>query len=120
MTRMWLCLAGQACEDVVLCERALQNAPGQAALFCVFDGHTGRGAADEVKALMPQQLSQKLRGMHAELEAGVGLGEAWREVYTQVDSAIQSEDGCTATTLLAWQDGRGQTCFQVDMTSLCA
>ena len=98
---------------MVLCQRALPGAPCDAALFCVFDGHNGRGAAEEVKAMMPRHVAQRLGGMRSELESGAGLGDAWREIYTQVDAAIQSEDGCTATTLLAWQDSAGATCFQV-------
>ena len=51
----------QVCEDVVLCQRTLPGVAGQAALFCVFDGHNGRSAADEAAHLLPKTLTQHLQ-----------------------------------------------------------
>ena len=51
----------QACEDVVLCQRTLPGVACQAALFCVFDGHNGRAAADEAAQLLPKNLTQHLQ-----------------------------------------------------------
>lgn len=79
----------------------------------MFDGHNGRGAADEVKSILPQRLALQLADRAADLASGLGAGSAWRDVFTGVDAAIQSEDGCTATTLLAWSNAAGATCFQV-------
>lgn len=97
----------------MLCQRTVPGAPCDAALFCVFDGHNGRSAADEVKVMLPKMLSERLPGLSDRLESASGLGDAWGAVYSKIDAAIQSEDGCTATTLLAWQDRSGRCCIQV-------
>ncbi|KAK9810559.1 hypothetical protein WJX73_000740 [Symbiochloris irregularis] len=42
-----------------------------------------------------------------------GHGRRHKACEDAVDAAIKSEDGCTATTLLTWQDQHGRSCFQV-------
>ena len=54
-------MQAQPCEDVAHCQRTLPGVACQAALFCVFDGHNGRNAADEVAQHLPRILTQHLQ-----------------------------------------------------------
>jgi protein phosphatase len=108
---------GQTCEDVACAEcplhgseEALGGTP--AALFCVFDGHCGRGAADAASTALPDEVSKRLTGVREQLAAAVGAEDMLRSAFLATDQAISAEEGCTATAVLMWRDGQGDVCLQ--------
>lgn len=106
----------QANEDVTLAEAELRGAGGPAALLCVFDGHCGRRAAEQVAAALPRELGARLPAQAAELAAGRGARAAWEAAFQATDAGLTAEEGCTATALLAWRDASGATCLQARPT----
>lgn len=108
--RMAFCVQG--CEDVSACmEGLLGNEGPPTVLFGLYDGHCGRGAAAEAAEALPAQLRARLAG--SELAAGGGQADAWAEAFLATDAGLRSEEGCTATALLAWADANGAVCLQV-------
>jgi serine/threonine protein phosphatase PrpC len=77
----------------------------QAALFCIFDGHHGRGAAEQAAALLPPQLIAHLRrapaaaAAAAETASGAGagagsqLGAPAAAAATDADSSAGAGEG---------------------------
>jgi serine/threonine protein phosphatase PrpC len=103
----------QGTEDVGMCQEAVLGAAEPAVLFGVFDGHCGRGAAEEAKAALPLQLAQRLKQVTARLAAGAGADTVWEEAFLATDDSLRSEEGCTATAVLVWRDAQGAVCLQV-------
>lgn len=110
----------QACEDVALAECPLHGSdvalgPGSiAALFCVFDGHCGRGAADAASMVLPDEVSERLATPEgaAGLLSGEGARDLLHDAFLATDDRINSEEGCTATAVLAWRGADGAVLLQ--------
>ena len=79
----------------------------------MYDGHCGRAAADEARVLLAEELDARLPGAANDLASGAGVQRVWEAAFLATDAAIRSEDGCTATALLAWTDASGAVCLQV-------
>ena len=47
------------------------------------------------------------------LNRGEGLAHVWEEVFLEVDSKLDTEDGTTATAVLVWRDLDDNVCLQV-------
>ncbi len=103
----------QDMEDVGGCEEALLGAAQPAVLCSIFDGHCGRGAADEALTALPAALAERLPAASAGLADGSGAAAAWQEAFQEADRGLRSEEGCTATAILAWLDAQGSVCLQV-------
>jgi serine/threonine protein phosphatase PrpC len=76
------------------------------ALFCVFDGHAGAGAADRAAALFPSLVAKRLGGRtpRADARANNGAFEALRGAFLDADAAIARDvDGCAAAAVLVWR-----------------
>jgi len=73
-----------------------------AALFCIFDGHCGREAADAASTALPDEVSSRLPGAREALISGKGVPELLRDAFLATDDRIAAEQGCTATAILAW------------------
>lgn len=132
---------GQRCEDVAVAECPLRKSElvlngAPAALFCVFDGHCGRNAADAACTALPEEISDRVERIckpssqspefailqRAERTATLRTDDissmaseyipsqtaaeesrsAFREAFLAADKRIASEEGCTATAVLAW------------------
>ncbi|KAG7668148.1 hypothetical protein KSW81_004511 [Nannochloris sp. 'desiccata'] len=118
----------QQCEDVALAECPLHGSDlalgsdASAALFCVFDGHCGRNAADAASVVLPDEVSDRLQtpeGAAALLESSSGstfnrqgARELLHEAFLATDDRINSEEGCTATAVLAWRGANGAVQLQ--------
>ena len=110
----------QACEDVALAECPLHGSdmalgPGSiAALFCVFDGHCGRGAADAASIALPDEVSDRVQTAEgaAGLLSGEGARDLLHDAFLATDRRINSEEGCTATAVLAWRAPDGSVLLQ--------
>ena len=92
----------------------------QAALYCVFDGHCGRKTASTCTRLLPEELRKRMGEVRPDLDAGVGAGRVWEEVFLATDAALDTEDGATATAVLVWKDAEGNLCLQVRRSSRLA
>jgi hypothetical protein len=109
---------GQHCEDVACAECPLRGSEAAlaggspAALFCVFDGHCGRGAADAASAALPDEVAARLGGAAGALGAGAGAAGMLRDAFLATDARIASEEGCTATAVLAWRGADGAVRLQ--------
>ena len=110
---MWACWQGM--EDVGGCEEALLGALQPAVLCSIFDGHCGRGAAEEAASTLPAALAERLPAAAAGLADGSGAAAAWQDAFEEADRSLCAEDGCTATSVLAWLDSRGSICLQVPL-----
>lgn len=104
---------GQIIEDVASAECPLHGSEAalggpSAALFCVFDGHCGRAAADAAREVLPDEISSRLLGVRDGMLGGDGGGarDALHAAFLATDDRIACEEGCTATAILAWQGGR--------------
>jgi serine/threonine protein phosphatase PrpC len=82
-------------------------------LFCVFDGHCGRQAAELATDLLPSEISKRLPAALPVLASGMGPGMLWEESFLATDKSIKSDEGCTATAVLVWRDAEGNVCLQV-------
>lgn len=91
-------------------EAALDGSP--AALFCVFDGHCGRNAAEAASMALPDEVADRLAGAKEALGASAGAAALLREAFLATDDHIATEEGCTATALLMWRDHSGDVCLQ--------
>ncbi len=100
-------------EDVGVCEEALLGASQPAVLCSIFDGHCGRGAADEAASALPALLAGRLRAAVAGLADGSGVAAAWQDAFREADEGLCAEEGCTATAVLAWLNAQGSVCLQV-------
>ncbi|GAB4823105.1 hypothetical protein N2152v2_010151 [Parachlorella kessleri] len=108
---------GQVSEDVASAACPLPGAEslsGQAfpSLFCVLDGHCGRGAAEEANTILPDVVAAQLQGHVQELQGGQGVAAQLRQAFLTTDDRIKAEAGCTATAVLAWRDAEGAVCLQ--------
>lgn len=108
---------GQTCEDVACAECPLHGSESAlggnpAALFCVFDGHCGRGAADAASTALPDEVAKRLAEVRAPLAAAAGAEDMLHRAFLAADEAISAEEGCTATAVLMWRDGQGDVCLQ--------
>lgn len=109
---------GDVCEDVACAECPLHGSEAAlgsqhpAALFCVFDGHCGRGAADAASVALPDQVASRLQGARGDLLAAKGAADMLHAAFLATDQAISAEEGCTATAVLMWRDGEGAVCLQ--------
>ncbi|KAL4432531.1 hypothetical protein ABPG77_000468 [Micractinium sp. CCAP 211/92] len=108
---------GQTCEDVACAECPLHGSEAAlggnpAALFCVFDGHCGRGAADAASTALPDEVAKRLEEVRQPLADAAGAEDMLHRAFLAADEAISAEEGCTATAVLMWRDGQGDVCLQ--------
>lgn len=109
---------GQVCEDVASaacplpCDDTALPEGTFPSLFCVFDGHCGRGAAEEANNLLPDELAARLPGCSQQLADARGVAAELREAFLSADDKLKAEEGCTATSVLAWRDSGGAVCLQ--------
>ena len=113
---------GQMCEDIALAECPLHGSDlalgplAPAALFLMFDGHCGRGAAEAAAEVLPDEVSDRLR--HPGVAQGLVSGneevvkQLMREAFLSTDDRINSEEGCTATAVLAWRGPHNAVALQ--------
>ncbi len=119
----------QLCEDVALAECPLHGSDlalgsdAPAALFCVFDGHCGRNAAEAASVVLPDEVSDRLQtpegaaalrnartsGTSTTNQGAKGL---LHDAFLATDDRINSEEGCTATAVLAWRGINGAVQLQ--------
>jgi protein phosphatase len=125
----------QLCEDVALAECPLHGSDlalgsdAPAALFCIFDGHCGRNAAEAASVALPDEVSERLQtpeGAAALREARhsssntnytnnskqKGARDLLHDAFLATDDRINSEEGCTATAVLAWRGANGAVQLQ--------
>ena len=101
-----------ACAECPLHGSDVALAGTPAAMFCVFDGHCGRSAADAANTVLPDEVSDRLADVKLALAAGQGAAGMLREAFLATDERIATEEGCTATALLMWRDSKGDVCLQ--------
>ena len=91
---------GAPTEDSHQCESPLRGSEGEAALFCVFDGHAGTAAAQQAGTLLPGRIAAAALAATGGLEEGLGTA-AWAAAFLETDEDLASEcEGTTATALL--------------------
>ncbi|KFM23932.1 Protein phosphatase 2C 70 [Auxenochlorella protothecoides] len=107
---------GQPGEDVACAQCPLPD-PGRlgeasVSLFCVFDGHCGRGAAEAAAVALPEEIGVRLPACEADMLEQRGAVSALRPAFLATDARIRAEEGCTATAVLAWSPRKGIVCLQ--------
>eukprot|EP00897_Mesotaenium_endlicherianum_P001910 jgi/Mesen1/1747/ME001390S00740 len=95
-------------EDVPLAEWPLRGGLQDFGVFCVFDGHAGRAAAENASRIMPERLSKILQA--EERRAAVlrtnNAADVLQQAFRETEEELPNEDeGCTATVLLVWRGG---------------
>lgn len=105
-------------EKDVACAQCPLPAPGRlgeasVSLFCVFDGHCGRGAAEAAAVVLPEEIGVRLPACEADMLEQRGAVSALRPAFLATDARIRAEEGCTATAVLAWSPRKGTVCLQV-------
>lgn len=103
---------GENCEDVACAECPLGHSDVVAALFCVFDGHCGRAAADAASIVLPEEVTARIASEQKRMKEGQSLEHVLRDSFLSADHRIAAEEGCTATAVLAWTDADGTVCLQ--------
>jgi protein phosphatase len=110
---------GRPSEDRWLVEAPLQGHP-DAALYAVFDGHCGAGAAERAAKALPAQLARCLAEAGplprappgaggADLQRFDGAAAALREAFLATDAELKCEyEGCAATAVLVWREPAGE------------
>lgn len=101
-------------EDVSFCEWPLHGVH-EFGLFCIFDGHAGRAAADNVSRVLPRHVSRLLQepGQREAVLGANDAGRVLREAFRATEAEIPNEDeGCTATALLLWRHEDGSLSAQ--------
>ncbi len=94
-------------EDVSLAEFPFDG-DSRKALFCVFDGHAGVGAAETAKKTLPGQLIKYIN----EATGGKGMPTDLTEIlpvtFLMTDELMKQHEyeGCTATAVVVWQVGK--------------
>jgi len=88
-------------EDVNLIEIPF-NEDNNKALYCIFDGHAGKKAADAAKKYFPKELSKILSKKPS---STTDFNDVWPVVYSSVDQKMKKfeYEGATSTTLLLWR-----------------
>lgn len=105
-------------EKDVACAQCPLPDPGRlgeasVSLFCVFDGHCGRGAAEAAAVALPEEIGVRLPACEADMLEQRGAVSALRPAFLATDARIRAEEGCTATAVLAWSPRKGIVCLQV-------
>lgn len=101
-------------EDVSFCEWPLQGVQ-EFGLVCIFDGHAGRAAADNVSRLLPQHVSRLLQqpSKRAAVLRNSDASAVLHEAFRATEAELPNEDeGCTATALLLWRNNDGSLSAQ--------
>ena len=73
------------------------------ALFCVFDGHCGRSAAEAASSALPEELKSRLNDSREWKKSMHDATEELRETFLATDDRISDEAGCTATSIFMWR-----------------
>jgi len=77
-----------------------------AALFCVYDGHCGRSAAEAASTALPEEISMRLmESMRRQEEHKIpdSMNGILHDAFLATDDRIADEAGCTATSILVWR-----------------
>lgn len=90
--------------------RAIGPPPASFALFGVFDGHCGRAAAERASRILPVQLVRTISW--SQPDGSVPASE-FIQAFHRADKIIDRDEGCTATTVLAWPAPNGDVLIQV-------
>lgn len=90
-------------EDVNFAEYPFENDKHKA-LFCVFDGHAGVGAAEAAKRTVPSKIMQLV----GDGPMPTDLSEILPVAFLLADEDMKGNDyeGSTATTVMIWQVGK--------------
>lgn len=93
-------------EDVNFAEYPFENDKHKA-LFCVFDGHAGVGAADAARRTVPGKILQ-LIGEAGGAAMPTDLSEILPVAFLLADEDMKANDyeGSTATAVMIWQVGK--------------
>lgn len=100
---------GRPSEDRCLVECPLRGHP-HAALFALFDGHCGAGAAQQAAAALPGLLARELAALPPRWRTGAdgGAASALSAAFLATDAALRCEyEGCAATAVLVWREDDG-------------
>eukprot|EP00899_Mesostigma_viride_P005109 jgi/Mesvir1/1459/Mv14445-RA.1 len=97
---------------------AVAEGTPQFGLFCVFDGHCGRAAAELARSLFPGEVTRFLAqaGAVDKILRTDDATKLLQEAFAATDKAIRVElAGCTATAGLLWEknNGSNKVYFQV-------
>lgn len=90
--------------------RALTPPPAPFGLFGVFDGHCGRAAAERASRILPVQLVRTI--FWSQPDGSIPASE-FIQAFHLADKIIDRDEGCTATTVLAWPAPGGDILIQV-------
>jgi len=72
------------------------------ALFCVFDGHAGKGCSTSLLKEFPNVFKKY---WSPQWEAKTDLTQLWKDVYNETDNNLKEHEyeGSTSTTVLVWR-----------------
>jgi len=75
------------------------------ALFCVFDGHVDKNAADSAKKLFPKEFEKQIQSHN--FNEGIDLSNEFRRVFQSVDQQMSQfeDEGTTATAVFLFSVG---------------
>lgn len=78
------------------------------ALFCVFDGHAGAGAAEAAKHTVPGMILQVISEMYGNNNMPTDLSDVLPVAFLLADEKMKENEyeGTTATAVLIWQVGK--------------
>lgn len=85
----------------------------QTGLFSVCDGHVGDSTSKELRDRLPQALGLRFRNKTSLLADGEDLTKKLNEFFPSLDRELKSQDGSTATIMLAERLLDGSCAFQV-------
>jgi len=73
-------------------------------LFCVFDGHAGKGCSTSLTKIFPRVFAKKFAA--GNWATKTDLSDLWKSVYLEVDKQLEEyeDEGSTATTVLVWRN----------------
>lgn len=105
----------QEIEDVTTVQSPFMNTDSMyASLFCVFDGHCGRTAAEAASSALPEEIAMRVQEtvdrekINPESYSTKEFKIPLHDAFLAADDRIADEAGCTATSILIWklQDDR--------------
>lgn len=74
------------------------------ALFCVFDGHAGKGCSTSLTKIFPRVFGKQFAS--GGWINKTDLTDLWKSVYAEVDKQLEEyeDEGATSTTVLIWRN----------------
>lgn len=100
----------QEIEDVTTVQSPFMNTDSMyASLFCVFDGHCGRTAAEAASSALPEEIAMRVQEtvdrekINPESYSTKEFKTPLHDAFLAADDRIADEAGCTATSILIWK-----------------